>query len=455
MEGQAARRPSGEPRNPTSTVVASTGFHKTHVTTAAREASNRNILAFAITSVYPTVRVKAALKRLRMTNRGRWARLIERDEGIPDAQLEALFLPELLYEAARLVARAPYLRRGYPHLAAMSMRLYGWFAARKLRKRAPNSGIYQFRAGFGHKSVRVAHDLGLVTVCDHAIAHPLVLDELVARRGVLGDAVAEVALRRPSERLRSPTERAILADIDNSDVILVNSDFVKETFVRLGWSPDRVRVLYLGVDDAFLSEMPPKPLVRAPVENQRQQFLYAGRLERRKGAETLMEALQTVRDVEWELLIAGPITPDIRSDYRAFLKSDRVTLLGTLRRPELMRRMLSVPVFVFPSFAEGSARVVFEALACGCYVITTPNAGSIVEDGVHGALIPPGDAEQLAAAIVDANNNRQLVAEIGTRNAALVSSSFRQRDYGDALAELFRELVPSVPRTGTFLTARS
>ena len=48
-----------------------------------------------------------------------------------------------------------------------------------------------------------------------------------------------------------------------------------------------------------------------------------------------------------------------------------------------------------PASVEGSARVVFEALAAGCYVITTPNAGSIVKDEVHGALVEPGSADGL------------------------------------------------------------
>jgi glycosyltransferase involved in cell wall biosynthesis len=99
--------------------------------------------------------------------------------------------------------------------------------------------------------------------------------------------------------------------------------------------------------------------------------------------------------------------------------------------------MLAAPVFVFPSFAEGSARAVFEALACGCYVITTPNSGTIVEQGVHGALVPPGDAERLAEAIAEADRDRTGVAQIGRRNAELVAAHFRQSNYGDGLESFY------------------
>ena len=68
-------------------VVISAGFHKTHVTTAAREALNRDSLAVLITGAYPTSRVRRWAKRLNVAERGRLGRLLERGEGIPDARL--------------------------------------------------------------------------------------------------------------------------------------------------------------------------------------------------------------------------------------------------------------------------------------------------------------------------------------------------------------------------------
>ncbi len=236
-----------------------------------------------------------------------------------------------------------------------------------------------------------------------------------------------------------PTLRAIQADIERSDAVLVNSEFVKENFLALGWPAESIHVVYLGVDDNFL---PRAEAIRRRPSTGRLQLLFAGRLERRKGADVLVEALRALGDhVDWELLVAGPVTAEIQADHGPFLGDERVRLLGTLRRPELMKQMMSAPVFVFPSYAEGSARVVFEALACGCYVITTPNSGSIVEDGVHGALIPSGDAESLAKAIAAADRDREMVAEVGTRNAEVVASHYRQVDYGNALAAVYDKLV--------------
>ena len=51
-------------------------------------------------------------------------------------------------------------------------------------------------------------------------------------------------------------------------------------------------------------------------------------------------------------------------------------------------RMARADVFVFPSLFEGSAVVTYEAIACGLPSIVTPEAGSVVRDGVEGFLVP-------------------------------------------------------------------
>ena len=409
-------------------VVVSSGFHKTHVTMAAGEANRRGLLRLAITGAYPTARTVRFLEAARLAGRGRVARLLERGEPIPEAKLRPLFLPELLDELMRPLARIPGLGALYRRLSAVTWRLYGRLAGRKLS--AAGGSIYHYRAGFGGRSIGRARDLGMVALCDHSTVHPALLEAVIASQGAVPPP-GNGAERTSAD----PIVRRILADIDAADLVLVNSDFVKRTFLEAGWDADRIRVIYLGVDDNFMrgaTDAAPDP-AGGPL-----QMLFAGRFQRDKGAEILIEALSSLGpETDWELLIAGPIPPEIAARHRSFFDDERVHALGTLLRPELRRTMLAAPVFVFPSFAEGSARAVFEALACGCYVITTENAGTIVEERVHGALVPPGRADALADAIAEAARNRSEVAEIGRRNAQLVAERYRQTNYGDALEALY------------------
>jgi glycosyltransferase involved in cell wall biosynthesis len=415
-------------------VVVSSGFHKTHVTTAAGAAADRGLLSLAITAAYPTPRLRRALGRLGLADKGRVARLIERGENIPEQRLRAIFAPELLDEIARALTAIPPLRRYRYSLSAPAWRLHGRRAAGVLQA-AANARIYHYRAGFGGVSVGRARELGMVTLCDHSIAHPQVLERLIENGGDIA-AAAAAAMRRDE---LNGISRAILDDINQADAILVNSRFVKDTFLALGWDPERIHVVYLGVDDNFLRG---GSIARRSPASGPLRMLFAGRLEPRKGVDTMVDALQRLdAEVDWELAVAGPVDPAVEADHGRFLEDPRVKLLGTLRRPELLEQMLAAPVFIFPSYAEGSARAVFEALAAGCYVITTPNSGSIVEDGVHGSLVASGNAGALAEAIIAADRDRAAIAEIGTRNAELIAACHRQSDYGDALAALYRRLA--------------
>ena len=85
--------------------------------------------------------------------------------------------------------------------------------------------------------------------------------------------------------------------------------------------------------------------------------------------------------------------------------------------------------------------MVFEAMAAGCYLITTPNTGSIVKDGVHGKVVDPGDPGQLQSAIEHALNNPEEVNAIGLNNAALVAKNFRQSDYKNKVLAVYEKVL--------------
>jgi glycosyltransferase involved in cell wall biosynthesis len=302
-------------------------------------------------------------------------------------------------------------------------------AIRHVKKAAAKGArIYHYRAGFGGASVKVAQRLGMITLCDHASVHPILFEYLVDNKGKMPRSI--------NERHVGHFWRYVLQDIKQADAVLVNSNFAAETFRNLGDNSSLPHVIYLGVDDYFLANVPNR-------ENAPDVFnlLFAGTFGKGKGAETLIEALRGLDSFPWRLEIAGSLSAEMLNCSRRLFADPRVKYLGQLSRQELARAMSRADVFVFPSLSEGSARVVFEALACGCYIITTPNSGSIVEDGVHGCIVPPGDCLSLADAIGHAYRHRDVVSRIGRSNALLVKAKYNQNEYGDQLACLYRRLV--------------
>ena len=77
--------------------------------------------------------------------------------------------------------------------------------------------------------------------------------------------------------------------------------------------------------------------------------------------------------------------------------------------------MAAADVFVFPSLFEGSAVVTYEALACGLPSVVTPNAGSVVRDGLEGFVVPPRDVEALAARMEQLGDDPQPPGTHGRR----------------------------------------
>ncbi len=403
-------------------VVISNGFNRFHLAVAAAEAARSDRLALMLTGGYPTRRVVGLVDALGLAGQPRLARLIDRGEEIPEHLIQPLWNSELLSQFAS-VARSARWGRLAELFDDAALRAFGRGAARRLRRAPLDARIYHYRSGFGLSSVGRAKRAGLVALCDHSIVHPLSFGDFVPTRSG--------SLSRPW--------KTVLRDLDHADHVLVNSEFVKATFLDHGWEPERVHVAYWGVDDGFLNNVPER---RPTADGQGVlRLLFAGSFEARKGVDALVAALSRLPDAPWQLEIAGPIVPESRKTHRRFLEDRRVSLLGTLPRSRLVKVMSESDVFVFPSLAEGSARVVFEALACGLFVITTPNAGSIVENGVHGALVPPRSPDALLEALRRvAATDRSTLHAIGRRNALLVKARYRQSDYGRELLGLYARL---------------
>ena len=102
-------------------------------------------------------------------------------------------------------------------------------------------------------------------------------------------------------------------------------------------------------------------------------------------------------------------------------------------------------VLVLPSFSEGLPRVVMEAFARGRGVVGSRAGGipDIVEDGVSGLLVPPGDTAALADALVRALSEPGLARQLG---AGALAASDRWRQTPEQFAQRMRELVDEMSR---------
>lgn len=412
-------------------VIISNGHFKFILAPLAAEVARQQMLALFLTGAYPGPRLRRLFAKRRLRAGGLQRFLAREEPGLPAELVRAKSFSELLVQAGVLVRRLTRRTDWGQRWEMAGMRQYGRSAVADVEGTA--ASIYHYRSGYGHASVAAARRRGMITVCDHSLPNPEVMDYLIAHDGAWPASTADVE--------RTPWSNLMLPDLRAADYLVVNSDFVKESFVRYGWDAGRIFVQYTGVDDDFVGALP----ADSKRSTSKPRILFAGELSRRKGTHILATAIRELAGVEADIELIGAVHEDAAEVVAALRRDLRVGWSNLLPRHELAARMAAADVFVFPSLAEGSARVVFMALAAGCYIVTTPNAGSIVSDGVHGAVVPPGDARALAEAIRMALARPAERARVGHANAQLIRQRYAQSSYGRGITTFYQSLAATSP----------
>ncbi len=253
--------------------------------------------------------------------------------------------------------------------------------ARQVRRTRPDVVIGH--DGSALLAGRAARRVGALAVLNQVVGHVEDALAIFREEAASSPEFAEVAPALPAaiiERHR--------AEIAEATHILVPSDYVRDTLVARGADPAKLAILPYGVD---IQRFHPAPKPARPGLR----LLFVGHIGQRKGIRYLLEAARRLgRDVT--LTLVGRITCD-----PAALAPWRDVFRHVPHVPfhEVHALFQDADVFVYPSLHEGSAFATYEALASGLPVVTTRNAGSVVRDGVEGAIVPIRDVDALAAAI--------------------------------------------------------
>lgn len=178
------------------------------------------------------------------------------------------------------------------------------------------------------------------------------------------------------------------AEWELADLIVAGSGFVVDGLVACGVPAAKCRVVPYGVDQARFARG-----IRVKEPAARLRVLFAGEVGLRKGAPYLLEALRRLGPDRVEARLAGRVA---LATEKLAPYGDVATFLGVVPRTEMPGLFAWADVFVLPSIFEGSATVTYEALAAGVPVIATPNCGSIVREGIDGAIVPVGSVDAIA-----------------------------------------------------------
>jgi glycosyltransferase involved in cell wall biosynthesis len=225
------------------------------------------------------------------------------------------------------------------------------------------------------------HHLPLVLTVHTSLRHTLAVSDL--RSAVLK------ALGGPIERWGELSAEAILVITPRLYRLLV-ADGVEE---------DRLHLIPPGVNPS---------LFEGPFEDPfsgvgKPRVLFVGRLASQKGVHALVATAALIKDPSAQVLLVGdgPERKALEREARRLGVGDRVRFLGFLAHERLPAAMANADLLVLPSVYEELGTVLLEAMWAGLPIVASRTGGipDVIEDGVNGLLVPPGDPEALASAI--------------------------------------------------------
>ena len=186
------------------------------------------------------------------------------------------------------------------------------------------------------------------------------------------------------------------------------------------WS--KLAVIHCGVNPDLFAQINEKTDDR--------RLLYVGRLSASKGLPILLDSLMILKDTYPELNLTVVGDGEDRNMITAKVEQlglqKQVKFVGYQSQTEVRQYLQQSSIFVLPSFAEGVPVVLMEAMAARLPVITTQIAGvsELVEDGVNGYVIPPGEPNVLANRLTQLLEDKSLCDRLGKAGRAKVENAF-------------------------------
>lgn len=190
--------------------------------------------------------------------------------------------------------------------------------------------------------------------------------------------------------------------VQHASRVMAISSYGRSQLYRWARATDwhKIVVVHCGLDALFLDE-PPQASQDANT------FACVGRLNEQKGQLLLLDALKIVisrgHACRLALVGDGELRSLIEQRIQQLQLGQHVSITGWVDAGEVRRQILQSRALVLPSFAEGLPVVIMEALASRRPAITTYVAGipELVKHGENGWLVPAGDVERLAEAMIE------------------------------------------------------
>lgn len=343
-----------------------------------------------------------------------------------DAKNDPFALPRIQVRHVSYITFPLANRRGTTVLdRSTAYLLYGMRAGRRALRMA-RAGEADIVHGFGASLLGATfgeHDVPLVL-------NPQGLEEFGAT------SARQASLKRLGY---TPLRWAVRRVARRADRIIATDAVLEPTVARhLSPRPGQLVTVPNGIDLLELGSMAGSAdgrLLRQRHQIQPDELVWlsVGRLEFNKGFDVLADAIGRAarsgrlgRPWRWVIVGTGPYRREVEQAAVRHGVADRLLLAGRANERDLHAWYEAASVFVHPTRYEGSSLVTLEAMGHRRAIVAT-RAGGLpdkVRPGVNGWLVPPDDAEALAAALIESSDAGDRLTVMGQQSRAIVEQEF-------------------------------
>jgi glycosyltransferase involved in cell wall biosynthesis len=265
--------------------------------------------------------------------------------------------------------------------------------------------------------------------------------------GNLASRFARVGARIIFRRVSFPLHNRHISRIKYTwgiDSVIAISGSITSQLLECGIPASLVKIIYEGID---LSLYPKQPELDRPPPTKPVTVGTVSSLSHEKGLSYLIEAASLIPHVNGRVrfVIVGEGHFRIKLEELVRKKGlDKcVQFLGF--RTDIQALLKDFDLFVLPSLSEGLSSAIMEAMASSLPVIASKVGGipELVQHGDNGLLVPPGDPESLARAIMQLMENPETLRQMGIRGRKRVEEKFTRDRKVMETEELCRTLVAS------------
>jgi len=317
-------------------------------------------------------------------------------------EIPARFIHSLRWHPVRLIS---FLDR--PYYYGAKKKYLDWMASRHLA--TGRYDLFHSWSGDCLRSLQVAKQRRIPSLIEIPTWHR---DRAT---GKVGETVAATNASSRFDKWKSSLlldRERFLEEYQLADLIIVLSEKAANTFRARDFPEEKLFYLPRGVDVDRFKPGPRPPIFRA---------IFSGALIERKGIQHLLEAWHRLNLRDAELWLVGSVHDEAKPHLKKFWRNN-IKTFGFVRDPESYLKQSTV--HVFPSQWEGSAKVTYEAAACGLPQITTREAGDVVRDALEGIIVRPGDIDAIALALEHLYRHPEVVEQMGNAARRRVVENF-------------------------------